>query len=507
MNRRSFLRHLSASVALQATRSFALIPGSSPAIKSNPFTLGVASGDPAPDGFVLWTRLAPTEPLSPDAVPVLWEIASDAAMTRILRSGNTSATPELGHSIHVEVEHLPANREFFYRFHTSGYTSPIGRTRTAPAPSDPLDRLRFAFASCQNYEHGYYVAHRDIAAADIDAVVFLGDYIYESRSKDPRPRRHALPALLTLDDYRTAYAQYKSDPDLQAAHAAHPWIVTFDDHEVENNWAGDIDAENDPPAQFLLRRAAAFQAYYENMPLRRSSLPNGSSIQIYRTLPYGKLAQFTVVDTRQFRTEQPCNDNFKPVCEATSTPNATMMGTKQEKWFADTLSASSAHWNIIANQVMIQQLREHRNGQTVYNMDQWDGYPTARRRLTDFLSTRRPSNPVFVTGDTHQTWIGNLKQNFDDPKSPVVAAELVGTSIASNGDGAPKTQYADENMANNPHIVYNNDQRGYILCEITPKQMTSELRVADKVTTPDGKITPLARFVTESGRPGVHLLS
>jgi alkaline phosphatase D len=510
LNRRHFLYGISTAVALQATRSFSLVPHSS-AFKSNPFTLGVASGDPTPDGFVLWTRLAP-DPLAtnggmdPEPVSIRWEIASDAAMTKILRSGNAAATPELGHSVHVEVEGLPANREFFYRFHAGDATSAIGRTRTAPAPSDKLDRLRFAFASCQNYEHGYYHAHRDIAAADVDAVLFLGDYIYEYRSKD-RPRVHTLPALRTVSDYRTCYAQYKTDPDLQAAHAAHPWIVTFDDHEVENNWAGDIDQENDPSAQFLPRRAAAFQAYYENMPLRRSSLPSGSDMQIYRKLQYGQLAQFTVVDTRQFRTDQPCDDNFKPVCEATNNPNATMMGTKQEAWFAETLSTSPAHWNIIANQVMIQQLRERRGSEIQFNMDQWDGYPAARKRLTDFLATRRPSNPVFVTGDTHQTWVGNLKADFNDPKSAIVATELVGTSITSGGDGVAKTKFSDDNLADNPHIVYNNDLRGYFLCEITEKQMTSELRVADKVTSHDGKITATARFITESGRPGIQLLS
>jgi alkaline phosphatase D len=273
-------------------------------------------------------------------------------MKIVVKRGTATATTELGHSVHVEVVGLPSNHEFFYRFDTGDATSPVGRTRAAPAADAKLDRLCFAFASCQNYEHGYYIANQDIANADVDAVVFLGDYIYEYRSKD-RPRVHALPALKTLDDYRTCYAQYHSDTDLQAAHAAHPWIVTFDDHEVENNWAGDIDQENDPVPSFLTRRAAAFKAYYENMPRRRSSVPSGPEMQIYRKLAYGQLAQFTVVDTRQFRTDQPCDDNFKPTCDTRLNPAATMMGSKQEAWFADTLAASPAQWNIIANQVMI----------------------------------------------------------------------------------------------------------------------------------------------------------
>ena len=274
---------------------------------------------------------------------------------------------------------------------------------------------------------------------------------------------------------------------------------------MENNWAGAIDQENDPPAEFLRRRAAAFQAYYENMPLRRTSLPTGPDMTVYRTLQYGKLAQFTVVATRQFRTDQPCGDNFKAACAEQANPAATMMGGKQEGWFQSALSKSPAQWNIVANQVMVQQLKERRNNETVFNMDQWDGYPAARKRLTDFLATRKPSNPVVVTGDTHQTWVGNLKADFTDPGSEVVGTELVGTSITSGGDGVAKTRFSDEELRDNPHIVYNNDLRGYFLCEINAKEMQSELRTVDKVTTKDGHVTTAARFRTESGRPGVQL--
>ncbi len=509
INRRAFLSTASAALLLQAARGFAFSAPHAQKLRANPFLLGVASGDPAPDGFVLWTRLSTDTrrgdgalPLA--AIPVRWEIATDVAFRRIVKKGTTSATPEMGHAVHVEVVGLPSHSDFFYRFHTVDATSPVGRSRTAPAANASVDRLRFAFASCQNYEHGYYHAHRDLAKQDVDAVLFLGDYIYEYRSKD-RPRVHTLPKLETLDDYRTCYAQYHSDPDLQAAHAAHPWIVTFDDHEVENNWAGDIDQENDPRAAFLQKRAAAFQAYYENMPLRRTSLPTGPDMTVYRKLQYGKLAQFTVVDTRQFRTDQPCGDNFKAPCPTQGDPAATMMGAKQEAWLQDALANSPAQWNIIANQVMIQQLKERRNNETVFNMDQWDGYPAARKRLMDFLAARRPSNPVVVTGDTHQTWVGNLKADFNKPDSPVVGTELVGTSITSGGDGVAKTRFSDEQLADNPHIVYNNDLRGYFLCEINPKEMQSELRTVDHVTTMEGRVTSAARFRTEAGRPGIQI--
>ena len=508
MNRRAFLSTASAALLLQAARGMALTAPQT-TLRANPFLLGVASGDPAPDGFVLWTRLSTDTrrgdgALPPAAIPVRWEVATDAGFRRIVKKGTASATPEMGHAVHVEVSGLPAHSDFFYRFHTVDATSPTGRSRTAPAANANVDRLRFAFASCQNYEHGYYHAHRDLAGQDVDAVLFLGDYIYEYRSPN-HPRVHTLPKLETLDDYRTCYAQYRSDPDLQAAHAAHPWIVTFDDHEVENNWAGDIDQENDPPAAFLKRRAAAFQAYYENMPLRRSSLPTGPDMTVYRTLPYGKLAQFTVVDTRQFRTDQPCGDNFKAPCAEQANPAATMMGSTQERWFEKALSNSPAQWNVIANQVMIQQLKERRNGELVYNMDQWDGYPASRQRLMNYLAEAKPSNPVVVTGDTHQTWVGDLKADFNNPASAVVGTELVGTSITSGGDGVEKTRFHDDELRDNPHIVYNNDLRGYFLCELDAKEMRSELRTVDKVTSMNGTVTAAAHFRTEEGTPGVHL--
>ncbi len=509
INRRAFLSTASAALLLQASRGMALSTPPTTVLRANPFLLGVASGDPEPDGFVLWTRLSTDTrrgdgALPTTAIPVQWEVATDVGFRRIVQKGTASATPEMGHAVHVEVTGLPAHREFFYRFHTADATSPVGRSRAAPAATATVDRLRFAFASCQNYEHGYYHAHRDLAQQDVDAVLFLGDYIYEYRSKD-RPRVHTLPKLETLDDYRTCYAQYHGDPDLQAAHAAHPWIVTFDDHEVENNWAGDIDQENDPPAAFLKRRAAAFQAYYENMPLRRTSLPTGPDMTVYRTLTYGTLAQFTVVDTRQFRTDQPCGDNFKAPCTEQANPAATMMGSKQETWFQNAMAKSPAQWNIVANQVMVQQLKEQRNNETVFNMDQWDGYPAARKRLTDFLAARKPSNPVIVTGDTHQTWVGDLKADFNDPHSATVGTELVGTSITSGGDGIAKTRFSDEELAANPHIVYNNDLRGYFLCEVNPSEMRSELRTVDKVTAMDGRVTAAAHFRTEAGRPGVQV--
>ena len=224
-----------------------------------------------------------------------------------------------------------------------------------------------------------------MAAQDLDAVLFLGDYIYEYHLDHNQVRKHDLAQVISLEDYRHQHAQYKTDADLQACHAAHPWIVTFDDHEVENNWAGMYPEWSHPQPDFRARRAAAFQAYYENMPLRRSSLPLGDGVSIYRRVPYGKLLQFTVLDTRQFRTRQPCGDDFKVSCDEQFRPDATMTGPAQEQWFETSLTTSGAQWNVVANQVMVAQLKMPSAGDKVlYNMDQWDGYPAARQRLTDF---------------------------------------------------------------------------------------------------------------------------
>lgn len=514
MNRRHFLSALSGILVAQNLRGLHLDAQTRTRFAADPFQLGVASGDPAADGVVLWTRLvadvnAPGFGLPPHAIPLRWEIAKDRSMRQIVKTGRAAATPELGHSVRVEVGGLEPGREYFYRFHLDDATSPIGRARTAPAIHSSADRVRFAFASCQNYEQGYYVAHHDMASADLDVVIFLGDYIYERHAKraanaTPYPRRHTLNSVMTLDQYRHHYAQYKSDPNLQACHHAHTWIVTPDDHEVENDWAGDHSITEDQ-ASFLKRRIAAYQAYYENMPLRSLCAPHGEHMQLYRSIPYGELVQFTVLDTRQFRTPQPCNDNKTILnCQERFDPRSTMMGAEQEAWFAKTLSTSPAQWNIVANQVMISQLAVPVPNGVEFGTDKWDGYVAARKRLTDYLGSARPRNPVFVTGDIHKTWVCDLKANFDRPASEIVASEIVGTSISSKGDGTAHDANAPEILNANPHIHYENDYRGYFICEVTKKQMKSELRVAPIVSRPVGAVETAASFSIESDQKGVH---
>jgi alkaline phosphatase D len=479
-----------------------------PKFSTDPFTLGIASGDPLPDGVVLWTRLAP-DPLNgggmpPNRVAVEWEIATDDQMQKVVQRGTAWATPALGHSVHVEARGLQPARWYWYRFKTGAALSPIGRTRTAPAVGARPDQFAFAFASCQHYEQGYFTAYQHLAAEDLELVVHLGDYIYEGDARSDRPRRHNGLEPITLVDYRNRYALYKSDPHLQLAHATFPWIMTWDDHEVENNYAGATDENNGPPQVFLARRAQAYQAYYEHMPLRRSSLPRGPHLQLYRRLKFGRLAEFTVLDTRQYRTDQPCDDGFKARCAEVLDPKATLTGPQQERWLLDGLARSQARWNVIAQQVVMAEYSREVESELRYNMDAWTGYPAARNRILGFLHRRRPSNPVVLTGDVHTNWVADLKADFDNPRSATVGAEFVGTSISSGGDGTDTRPEVAARLPALPHIKFFNAQRGYVRCRLTPDRWQTDYRIVPVVTKPDAPITTRASFVVENGKPGVE---
>jgi len=467
-------------------------------LRSDPFTLGVASGDPASTSVVLWTRLnGAGEP----GVRVDWEIAEDDQFRRIAGKGSSLALKELGHSVHVEVENLRPERHYWYRFMAGGEVSPVGRTRTAP--SEPPAQFRFAFVSCQNYEHGYYTAYRHLAAEDLDLIVHLGDYIYERRFGPSTVRQHEAGEVFTLEQYRARYSHYRSDPDLQAAHAAFPWIVTPDDHEVSNDYAGAIPETNAlSPEQFLMRRAAAYQAYYEFMPLRRSAMPAGPDMRLFRKLSFGNLIDFHVLDTRQYRSDQPCGGERSPQCEDALAPNQTMMGPAQEKWIMDGLRSSPARWNVLANQVLMAQVWQLRNGIRTYSMDKWDGYVQARKRLFDFLAEARPSNPIVITGDIHTHWVSDLKLDFNDPSSRTVGTEFAGTSISSGGDGNDSAP--EDVLASNPHIKFFSNRRGYVRATVTPSLWTGDCRVLPYVSRPGAAVETRASFVVESGRPGVQ---
>jgi alkaline phosphatase D len=505
-DRRAFLI---GGLAIAGAGAFSRVQAS-PRWDASPFSLGIASGDPAEDGVVLWTRLAP-DPLNgggmpPDPVEVRWEVAQDDAMRRVVRSGRATAVAEWAHAVHAEVDGLDPHREYWYRFHTGAATSPIGRTRTLPRRKDDVDRLRFAFASCQHYEAGFFTAYRHLATEDLDLVFHLGDYIYEGAGRDGQARRHRGLELETLDDYRNRYAQYKMDPDLQAAHAAFAWIVTPDDHEVDNNYAGAVSEHDDPRDAFLRRRAAAYQAYYEHMPLRRRSIPSGPDIQLYRRFGYGRLASFFVLDTRQYRTDQPCGDGTKAPCPGMADRAASLMGPVQERWLFDGLARSGSRWNVLPQQVMVAKVDQMPGPEERYSMDQWSGYDVARTRLLEYLGSRRPANPVVLTGDIHSNWVNDLKVDFRDADAPAVATEFVGTSITSGGDGVDQAARMKDVLAENPFVKFQNSQRGYVSCSVTPEAWHADYQVVDFVARPGAPRRTRASFRVANGRPGAERL-
>jgi len=492
-----------------------------PRFSDDPFSLGVASGDPRPDGVVIWTRLAP-EPLADDgmggmrnrAVRVRWEVASDRRFRRVVRRGRTMARPELGHSVHVEVRGLQPGREYYYRFKVGGETSPVGRSKTAPALGAPVAAMSFAFASCSQYEHGFFNAYARMAEEDLDLVFHLGDYIYEYGTNEYRApggnvRFFQGPEITTLADYRVRHAQYKTDRDLQAAHAAHPWAVTWDDHEVENNWADEVPESGRGQESFLLRRAYAFQAYYENMPLRRASVPRGPDMRLYRRLTYGNLAEFNVLDTRQYRDDQANNDRFNtPPSPESEDPNRTITGDAQERWLLEGLADSEARWNVLAQQVFFSQVDfDADDGEVGINPDAWDGYSAQRDRFVDFFSQRNVANPVVLTGDVHANWASDILDDFDDPESEVVGSEFVATSITSGGDGSDVRSDTAATLEENPHIKFFNNQRGYVRCTVTPEVWRTDYRVVPYVSQPGSRVFTRASFAVESGNPGMRQIA
>lgn len=480
-----------------------------PDFRSDPFTLGVASGDPDHQSIVLWTRLA-TQPLQPGggmptkSVSVTWELATDDSMKSIAASGVSVATPQLGHSVHVEVGGLRPDRWYWYRFRVGNSESPIGRTRTLPEPEIMPGRVRFAVTSCQHFEQGLYTAYEQMARDDVDLVFHLGDYIYEGAS-DPRVRAHHGEEIQSLDDYRIRYAQYRSDPLLQRMHEACPWFLTWDDHEFDNNCANDISEEEGvDPVAFLERRANAYQAYYEMMPLRRSSMPAGSDMKLYRRASYGRLAELMVLDTRQYRSDQPNGDKRSPLNQYALNSAQTMLGRKQKSWLSQRLITSEATWNVLAQQVMMGLVkRSVEDNVAFYSMDQWPGYAAERMQLMRFMADRRISNPVVLTGDIHSNWVNELRVDDRKEEEPLVATEFVATSLSSGGNGAEKPSNLDSILSNNPCVKFHNAERGYILCNVTPDSWRSDYMVVDDVLKPGGKTSSRAAFIVEAGDPRV----
>jgi len=513
LDRRAFIAASARIAALAALAPLAACTSTSGVkIDRDPFTLGVASGDPLPDGVVLWTRLA-MDPLKGGGmatapVDVEWTVARDAALQDVAKTGTVSAIPELAHSVHVDVTGLEPDRVYWYRFRAGGLDSPTGRTRTTPAAGSSPQQLRFAVASCQNYTQGYYTAHAALAKEDLHALLFLGDYIYEGDARGDRVRDYAKHGwAFTLADYRDRYAQYKTDKDLQASHAAFPWIVTWDDHEVENNYAGGIDPSDPRNKQAIFERANAYQAFYEHMPIR-GPRPTGPALKLYRSLSFGDLATFHVLDTRQYRSPEVLlcaekDETPSGYCPASVDPTRTILGAEQRTWLVSGLGTSRAAWNLVAQSVRFAQQdsspdpKNHRFD----GVDNWMGYVADRQVVIDQLAKTR--NPVVLSGDSHVDFVYDIKQDFSDPRSPIVATELLGTSISSEGDPfVPQTQF--DGSAKNPQLHFFDNHRGYIRCTLERGRLTADFRAVSTVTAPTAAVRTIATFVVDDGKAGAH---
>lgn len=509
MHRRRFLSDLTKAAALCAA-----VPNSwqitwHPTFADDPFALGVASGDPTPTGAVIWTRLAP-RPFEPEGGmpgnrPIVdWEVADDEQFTRIVRKGRYTAAPELSYSVHVDVEGLEADRWYFYRFRSGGAVSPIGRMRTSPADG-AMTPLRFGMVSCQNYEQGLYTAYQHLAQERCDLITHLGDYIYEYSARAGAIRPHQGFEIRSLDQYRTRYAQYKLDPLLQAAHALCPWLVTWDDHEVDNNYA-DAVGENvmESSEQMRARRAAAYQAWWEHQPVRVPRAKSWADLTIRRSTSWGALARVWMLDTRQYRDDQACGDGTQQVpCGEWENPARSILGAEQERWLHEGLGASKSRWQVIGQQVPVASFDNLAGpGQALY-MDGWGGYPASQRRLMQAIAERAPNRTVVLTGDVHANFVNELTRIPDRRESPVVAAEFIGTSISSGGDGSATWQGAAELAGDNPQVKWHSARRGYVMHEVTPSAWSATYREVPYVEKAGAPVSTAGQWRVEHGKAGI----
>jgi alkaline phosphatase D len=483
--------------------------------RTNPFTLGVASGDPLPNGVVLWTRLAVTPladngkgGMSTSTYSLTWQVATDTKFKKIARSGTVSATSANAHSVHVEVTGLLPGSVYYYRFRLGSYYSAVGRTRTAPAIDAAGGSLAMSFLSCAAYEHGWFTAYRRLAEDQPDLVLHLGDYQYEYKAnayRAPSGNVRSLrgPETVTLANYRQRYAQHHSDPDLQAAHAVAPWVVVFDDHEVDNNWADETPADAPSVPGFMTRRAAAFKAYYENMPLRRASIPVGPDIQVYRRLQWGRLANFHMLDTRQYRDDQACEDGYKD-CPAADDPARSLTGAQQEQWLANGFASSRATWDVIGQQVFFGRRDSTETPDNTVSMDAWDGYSGSRARVTNAWVNAQVRNPIVITGDVHAHWASDVLADFNAPDSPVVGSEFITSSVTSGGDGYDEPTGQHPWAAYNPNLKFWTNLRGYVNAKITPTSFTADYRCIPQVSVKGLAAFTRASFVVDDGVRGMR---
>jgi alkaline phosphatase D len=513
MQRRDFLIDLTRLAALAATVPNDWRVVRYPRLADEPFSLGVACGDPTPTGAMLWTRLAP-KPLEPlggmDSLKVMvaWEVANDEAFSSIVKEGRATGFPELGYSIHVDVTGLEPDRWYFYRFHVGQATSPVGRMRTTP-DTQLRKPLTFAFASCQHYEQGFYTAHEHMAREDLDLVAFLGDYIYEYGPNTQAVRTHASAEVMTLDGYRGRYAQYKLDPALQAMHLRCPWLLMTDDHEVDNNYAGITSESGFESIEWMRnRRAAAYQAWWEHQPVRTPRANSWSDLVQMRRIDWGDMVRFHLLDGRQYRSDQACGDGTREVpCGDWDDPKRTMLGPEQERWLSDGLATSKNHWQVLANQVMLAPFDSAAGPKRAFDMDKWGGYPAASERLLSSIAKHAPNRTITVTGDIHSNWVNELHDGFARDDRPIIGAEFVGTSISSGGDGFDRyNRLTPAVMSENPHLKWQNSRRGYVVCRVTDDAWTAEYRTVPYISKPGAPVETASKWRVEHGRPGITKL-
>ena len=513
MKRRSIITGLGAlSLSACATAPATLKLGKAGLILGDLFTLGVASGDPVSDGFVIWTRLAP-QPMAENGgmsspVSVTWQVAEDERFSRVIRAGEMVANSDWAHSVHAEVSGLQPLRPYFYRFIANGQTSPVGRAKTAPMLGAAVDSLRFGIASCQHWEQGFFNAYRDMVAQDPDLIVHLGDYIYEA-SWGPQVRRQATTEAISLTDYRRLHAQYKTDPALQAAHAHAPWLFIWDDHEVVNDYANLEDENYMPREQMRARRAAAYKAYYEHMPVRLRSRPHGEHMRLYDYFHYGSLMTMALTDGRQYRDDQACqtpeDGGARPVsisaCPQLRDTSRSMLGKEQERWLMPSFARSRATWEVLAQPTLFSRLfQKNRDGVPAAWSDGWDGYPATRDMILKAVEQRRPKNFISIGGDMHSWWQADLKADYNDPNSKTLGADFVTTSVTAHSYNYNNFQRM---LPDNPHIHFVDDRkRGYSLVDVTPERWTLQMKEMNSVYDPTSQAVTRKTYVVENGKPG-----
>ncbi|HMA11563.1 MAG TPA: alkaline phosphatase D family protein, partial [Steroidobacteraceae bacterium] len=441
-------------------------------------------------------------------VPLRWELARDDGFRRILRKGEVRASAALAHSARVVVPGLDPAHDYFYRFIAGGEASATGRTRTLPAPHREPREFRLALACCQHLEHGQWAALRHIARAAPDLLVHVGDYIYEGAPTPNRVRAHVGGNCATLADYRRRYAQYRMDPALQAAHAASPWIATWDDHEVANDYSGIYSGRAEDPAVFLKRRGAAYQAYFENLPLPPSAMPVDGAVSLYASRRIGTLAGIFMLDQRQYRSAQACpapgragGNRVADDCVDLRDESRTMLGAAQEAWLDAQLARASGRWNLLAQGTVFSPVDEQPGEGRRYATDNWNGYPAARQRVLDALQRHRVRNPVVLSGDIHAFIAGYLRAQPGRPDSAPLATEIVATSVSS--DARPQQQFDDWLRENPDLLLAEGRYRGHVSLRLSPQRLQADLMALDNRDDPQSPQRVLQSLVVEAGRPAL----